>query len=429
MTILTLPRLGETMEEARVTDWLKAPGDAFKRGDVLLEVETDKTVVEVPAMQDGTLIAHLVTTGQMVALNQAIAEVRIAGETYTNTVVAPSRSEPVPPPVVLTQSIQSFAFAIDRPAASPRARSMARRAGIDLASMTGSGRRGRITGQDVHDFAVDLRSQDGLEQVQTRHGVVAFRHYPAAGRARHAPVVFLHGLYDTGRGWRDLPQRLARVGHPVVVPDLPGHGQSGAGAPDLASVVDALSDFLAIVLPDGPLRIVGHSLGAVLAAHLGQRLAGRLEKLIIIAPAGLGPRINADFLDLMAAADTTQALGRAMRLLDQGPMSDTAMQTELALVISRRAGLAGLSGALARGGVQQTDIAAQLTAVAAPVTAIFGLDDQIITWQDCASLPPTAAIHLIPGAGHLPHTTAPDLVCDLISQTPFLPPSIPEPKR
>ena len=59
--ILTLPRLGETMEEARVTDWLVAPGAAFKRGEVLLEVETDKTVVEVPAMQDGVLIAQLVS--------------------------------------------------------------------------------------------------------------------------------------------------------------------------------------------------------------------------------------------------------------------------------------------------------------------------------------------------------------------------------
>src|SRR5688572_29154418 len=50
---LPLPRLGETMEEGRIVAWLKQPGDRFKRGEILLEVETDKTVVEVPALQDG----------------------------------------------------------------------------------------------------------------------------------------------------------------------------------------------------------------------------------------------------------------------------------------------------------------------------------------------------------------------------------------
>ena len=72
---LTLPRLGETMEEARVTDWLVAPGAAFKRDDLLLEVETDKTVVEVPALTNGTLSRQLVAPGDMVALDQPIAEV------------------------------------------------------------------------------------------------------------------------------------------------------------------------------------------------------------------------------------------------------------------------------------------------------------------------------------------------------------------
>lgn len=46
---LPMPRLGETMEEATIADWLVQPGQSFKRGDPLLEVETDKTMVEYPA--------------------------------------------------------------------------------------------------------------------------------------------------------------------------------------------------------------------------------------------------------------------------------------------------------------------------------------------------------------------------------------------
>ena len=80
---ITLPRLGETMEEAKVVDWLVAVGAAFRRGDVLLEVETDKTVVEVPALMDGILHAQLVAAGETVALDHPIAEVEVEGAVDT----------------------------------------------------------------------------------------------------------------------------------------------------------------------------------------------------------------------------------------------------------------------------------------------------------------------------------------------------------
>ncbi|MFY8098899.1 MAG: biotin/lipoyl-containing protein, partial [Allorhizobium sp.] len=75
---LRLPRLGETMEEGRIVRWLKQPGDAYRRGEVLLEVETDKTTVEVPALEDGSLIAHLAEPGAMVPVEAPIAT--IAGD-------------------------------------------------------------------------------------------------------------------------------------------------------------------------------------------------------------------------------------------------------------------------------------------------------------------------------------------------------------
>ena len=60
MTILTMPRLGETMEDGVVSAWLVQPGQSFKRGDPLIEIETDKTAVEFPALGPGTLTETLV---------------------------------------------------------------------------------------------------------------------------------------------------------------------------------------------------------------------------------------------------------------------------------------------------------------------------------------------------------------------------------
>jgi pyruvate dehydrogenase E2 component (dihydrolipoamide acetyltransferase) len=64
--------------------------------------------------------------------------------------------------------------------------------------------------------------------------------------------------------------------------------------------------------------------------------------------------------------------------------------------------------------VQQVDIAPVLERVRAPITAVFGLEDPIIDWRDCASLPAGAAIHLLRGAGHLPQAVRLELVADLI---------------
>ncbi|MFN3993867.1 MAG: alpha/beta fold hydrolase [Tabrizicola flagellatus] len=380
---LTLPRLGETMEEARVTAWLVALGAAYRRGDVLMEVETDKTVVEVPAMADGVLVAQLVAEGDTVALDQPFAEVEEAGALALAAGSAPTpKAEPEAPAAPVAAMPVAVGHAGLR--ASPAARAAARRGGVDLTLVTGTGRNGRVTAEDV-------RGQVG------RSG--------APGT-----VVLLHGLFDSARGWRDLPQRLARAGLAVHAPDLPGHGLSTENA----ETVEALADLILPDLPPGRLSLVGHSLGGLLAVRLAQRLGPRVARLVLIAPAGVGARINADFLDGMLAAETPAALARALSLLDAGPVSEGLLAEELARLEPRREALGRLARSLAHRGMQQIDVTADLDRLAIPVTVIWGTADRIIDWQSVAGLPAQVAIHLVRGAGHLPHLAAPGLVAGLV---------------
>ncbi len=378
--VITLPRLGETMEEATVTEWLVAPGVVFARGDVLLEVETDKTVVEVPALQDGVLIAQLVAPGETVALDQPIAE--IESEATIAVPAASTAPQAGPLPVAAASVVPSRPPGTPaRAAASPVARRIARMTGASLALVPGTGRRCRITGADV----------------------VAF------GGGEAATVVLLHGLFDQPKGWRDLPARLGRAGHSVLVLDLPGHG----ALPAVGSIAEAVAALLPH-LPPGPVRLVGHSFGAVLATGLARALGARVERLVLLAPAGLGPRINADFVDGMLRAETTPALARALTLLGAGPLSDLMLQAELERLRLCRDGMAPMARLAAVDGFQQVDISADLSVIRCPITAIFGTSDGILDWRDCANLPARAAIHLVRGAGHLPHLAAPDLVAGLI---------------
>lgn len=385
---LTLPRLGETMEEARVTAWLVAPGAAFRRGDVLMEVETDKTVVEVPALADGVLVTQRVREGEMVALDQPIAEVEQEGVTdQAAPASVPTAAVPVPT-VPTVPAVVASAVAGLR--ASPKARAAARRAGVDLSSVSGTGRNGRVMAHDVGAAAL-----------------------PQGGAAT---VVLLHGLFDSHKGWRDLPQRLARRGLAVLAPDLPGHGDNPVSAQSLDEAATVMAGLLAQQIPGGELVLVGHSFGAALAVRLAARLGPRIARVMLIAPAGLGARINADFLDGMLCADTPAALGRALALLDAGPLGEPALVAELQRLQSRRDEVRPLAQALARGGMQQIDMRDEIARLNCPVSVLFGTADRILDWQAVADLPPLANIHLVGGAGHLPHLANPDLVPDLLHE-------------
>ena len=69
----TLPRLGETMEIGTISKWLINEGDEFKRGQIIAEVDSDKTTVELPALEDGKLIKILSKEGEEIEVGSDIA--------------------------------------------------------------------------------------------------------------------------------------------------------------------------------------------------------------------------------------------------------------------------------------------------------------------------------------------------------------------
>src|SRR5262245_14288936 len=74
MTSIKVPPLGESIVEATVSRWLKKEGDAVEPGDTLVELETDKITVEVPAMSRGVLAKRLKTEGAVVKVDEVLAE-------------------------------------------------------------------------------------------------------------------------------------------------------------------------------------------------------------------------------------------------------------------------------------------------------------------------------------------------------------------
>ena len=70
---ITLPRLGETMEIGTISKWLIKEGDEFKRGNIIAEIDSDKTTVELPALEDGKLLKLLYGEGEEIEVGSNIA--------------------------------------------------------------------------------------------------------------------------------------------------------------------------------------------------------------------------------------------------------------------------------------------------------------------------------------------------------------------
>ncbi len=144
---LTMPKLSDSEADIVIVRWLKTPGEGFRRGEALMEVETDKATVVFEAEDDGTLEAILVSEGESAAVGQPIA--RLAGDEAT----APRRAS-VPPRARRTARLRSRSAGCGvRPNATPVARRTAVELGLSLHDIAGTGPGGRITSEDVQRAA------------------------------------------------------------------------------------------------------------------------------------------------------------------------------------------------------------------------------------------------------------------------------------
>lgn len=416
---LPLPRLGETMEEGRIVGWLKQPGDAFKRGEILLEVETDKTVVEVPALQDGVMVEHLAFEAQMIPVDGPIARIEVAGGKAAPTPSrAPTAKSPSPGTAAPARPALSVPSEIAGIRASPRARRLARDHGMPLAGLTGTGRGGRISGEDVlaaiagAAVSQPMLVKESAIEVATRAGTLVVKEWPAQGQ-RKGDAFLIHGLFAEADSFGLLARRLAKSGLRVLALDLPAHGASDAVAENL----DQATELAAMALratAAGPVKLVGHSLGAMIATRLAADREAEIERLMLLSPAGLGPEIDAGFISGMVEATTIADLEQATAKLGGGALSRTYLDGLLAQIAKRRDLLRALTASVNAEGRQRHLIVSELERVKISITAVFGLADTIIPWQHAANLPAEVAVHFVKTAGHMPHWTAPNFVADLL---------------
>ena len=142
--LIRVPPLGESITEATISRWLRREGDAVNIGDTLVELETDKITVEVPAASAGVLTRRARLEGDVVKVEEVLGELDASAVGAAPLATIPAAAVPLAAPAPAASAAPNTSVR-----AAPSAARLAVESGVDLSRVAGTGRGGVVSKPDV----------------------------------------------------------------------------------------------------------------------------------------------------------------------------------------------------------------------------------------------------------------------------------------
>jgi pyruvate dehydrogenase E2 component (dihydrolipoamide acetyltransferase) len=353
ITPIVMPKWGLSMAEGTVVSWLVEEGARIEVGTPILEVETDKIANQVEAPDPGLLRRRIAGEGETLpvkALLGVLAEAEVSDA-----------------------DIDAYVAGYVVPAA-------------DAGDETGAGP------------AYQQATVDGIRVRYARRGGDA-----VAGKV---PVLFVHGFGGDLDNWLFNLDAVAETA-PVIALDLPAHGQSDAKLPGDGSLA-ALASFVAQFLDQldvERVHAVGHSMGGAIVARLALDQPRRIASLTLVNAAGLGPDINAGYLDGFVSAASRRELKPVVEQLFANAELVSRQLLDDLLKYKRLDGiseaLTTLKARLFAQGRQAEQPGLELARADRPLLVVWGREDRIVPAAHAANAPKGARVEVFDGAGHM----------------------------
>ncbi len=157
-----MPQLGETVSEGTIAAWHKQAGDAIAKGDMLLDVETDKVATEITAPAAGVLHSILVAEGETVDVGTVLAIIAVDGEVIEDATL--NEGDKVETSVASTPAHSGMPEKSAGDRLSPAVRRLLSKNSLNAADVSGTGRDGRLTRADVQNFIDSQRAGSNVQE-------------------------------------------------------------------------------------------------------------------------------------------------------------------------------------------------------------------------------------------------------------------------
>jgi len=419
------------MKTGLIVEWLKKTGEPVQQGEPIVEIESEKATNEVEAPITGIIRSIEIQEGDSAPVGAAIAVITLPGEELTDEQVAAllredaeikrQRAEMLTKQHAAPKASTTGATprvvrvptgAGGRVNASPAARRLAQELGVDLAIVAGTGPGGMIGREDVQRAAEEAKavsSEEAEEKVIDVRGVAI--HCLIAGPVGAPRVVFVHGLGGSYETWSlNLPAFAERFR--ICALDLVGAGSSDKPTMDYSvpSLADFLARFLDALGEDWQrVSLVGHSLGGAIALTFASRYPERVERLVLVDSAGLGPEIDGEVLNLMRAVPTIEGIRTELThfFAHSGLVQQALVEQlyEQRMQPGAREALLATAEAAFGGNHQRIDLRETLVSLPNEVLVVWGNADSVIPVAHAkqASRTQGSRVEVFEGCGHCPH--------------------------
>lgn len=351
---VVMPKWGLSMTSGKITEWLASEGDEIADGDELADIDTDKITGSLEASEEGVLRRVIARVGEDVPVGGTIA------------LIAPAD--------VPEEEIEEAA---------------------------------RQAREELDSGAVEEVAGPLTGTVEAGGRTLA---YATLGEGEEH-VVLVHGYGGDKNSWLFVQEPLSanRTVHAI---DLPGHGEStkDVGDGSLDTLADAVLGFLAVKeIPRA--HLVGHSLGGAVVVAAAAREPSRVASLTLVAPAGFGDDINADYLRGFATATSRRQLKPHLAALFADPSQATRQLADDLLKYKRLDGVDKALRTLLDTLLRPLDVRPLLSQVDVPVTVVWGRRDAVLPVTNAEGL---TGVHYVDDAGHMVHMESPSAVVAVV---------------